>query len=486
MGNLDRLLDALAARLPPTADRAALVAALKAATEALPASQKKTRARLERDDCVEVLEAKLKAAGVDKDDDEEGSDEPEGYAAYAGVDGGDPAAVIDCCTALLADALSSLRPAEYAAEALEGFLAMMGAEDIGPLNAASLRRCTLLVPAVAGALGGDEPPAWRHFLGFLLAAHARLPEPDGGGVTENDRECGSRLGSLAAMLTQPASARSAVRVALTTAGPAPKAAALHRLAPAVLPVLHSSFSFGSGLESPNRGDLVSLFYGLCFVSCCSAAGVGDACVLREARTTLLTALERHFDAVLLLPELCRIAAPLCGPRSDGLKRRLAAGASGSKAAVAGLAKEVLEAAVASLSASALERLAACSGLPMPEEESRVDRKAAAAKARGELFFEDAAGAEQVDSVKAIFGVGSLALERLEGVEALEGEGSESEADEPGGKSAALKKKKRLKGKRLDLHAVKKSQARTGASSGPSGAPLPAAGRPKRRRTKGGE
>jgi len=172
--------------------------------------------------------------------------------------------------------------------------------------------------------------------------------------------------------------------------------------------------------------LAALLHALRFVGLCRSAGACSEATLDGARELLRAAFEGNFDASPLLPELRRLAVHVGGLRGKNLRRRLAA-VDSKGAASAALAAETLEAAAASAPPKCIGRIVACSGLPAGEEEQQVDQRAAKARAKGELFFEDVAGADVEDGADEEDGTvmtvaatvaRKRALESLEGVEAL--------------------------------------------------------------------
>jgi len=103
-------------------------------------------------------------------------------------------------------------------------------------------------------------------------------------------------------------------------------------------------------------------------------------------------LAARFDTTPLVPELRRLAASVEGPRGKSLQRQLRAGSGAEKGrtAAAAAAAEALELLASSLEPATITRLADFAGLPRGDDEEAlaVDARAAAARAMGELFFED--------------------------------------------------------------------------------------------------
>merc|ERR1719382_912318 len=94
MGNVDRLLEALAQKLPPASGRKAVEAALRAALEALPAEKAKTGAHIRKREkkCVDQIleslrEAKAAQEAQEALDRQEAASEDGSEESEAGADG---------------------------------------------------------------------------------------------------------------------------------------------------------------------------------------------------------------------------------------------------------------------------------------------------------------------------------------------------------------------------------------------------------------
>ncbi|CAE7248552.1 unnamed protein product, partial [Symbiodinium sp. CCMP2456] len=130
----------------------------------------------------------------------------------------------------------------------------------------------------------------------------------------------------------------------------------------------------------------------------------------EARESIAAALSRGFDATPMLPELRRITEDLGSlPKSSRslLKKVDVCIAERRASASAAVLLECVQSLADSLQLLHLHRLAGFSGLPVGEEE-HADVPAAAARARGDLFFEDTAGDVPLESLLA--GGSAAALE----------------------------------------------------------------------------
>ncbi|CAJ1395888.1 unnamed protein product [Effrenium voratum] len=235
--------------------------------------------------------------------------------------------------------------------------------------------------------------AWQRFLGLAavspLCAKDDLPEKD-------CAEAAARLGCASALLASPRAARTAVRIAtsLVTPGKEPQ-----RLVPSVLPLLRIGFK-GSVRLTGTRGDLLALLSSLRFAQC--ARSMTNASQLSEARRILTASLAADFDVSPLLPELRRIAeGPAAGlRRGKALMRKLDTGIAEAKTSgSAAVLTELIEALADKLPYSDLARLVSFSGLLLGEDE-QVDAKAAAARARGDLFFLDTDGEVPLESLLA--------------------------------------------------------------------------------------
>jgi len=415
MGNLDRLLEALARKLPRSADRASIVAALHEAAKALPENQAKTRKRLvsNEQDCIEKLEALLKKLPAEAHEDaasEAAPDEAQddsAVAAYAGISEDDPAACVARCAELVQGALAGLRPAKLAEDAFEGLLGVLPAGKIA-MDLDSFRLCMQLLPTASAALGCSEPPAWCRFLGFLLSALARLKGVKTSLSAQKDaKDVAARLGGLIALSSEHASARAVLRHGLSALDEVLSSEVMTRLVQAVLPIMGVAFSGVSAWEDAPvvRSDLVAVLHALRFVGLCRKAGAGEMRALNEASDMLRFALEKHFDATTISSKL----------QSMGLnaskRKRLANG----RADAARFVSETLLAASPPLSAASIADIVSSSGLPIGEGEEVHDKKAAAARARGDLFFEDVSGG---DLKEASAQMAANVLVKLDGIEDL--------------------------------------------------------------------
>lgn len=445
MGNVDKLLDALAQRLPRTADRKALSAALRAAADQLPAGQTKTKVRLLKSEsaCIRKLEQRLRdtdpsedAASADEEREEPQATPCDGGAGYAGVSSRDPDACLARCSNLLRDALTSIRSVHHAQQAIEGLLALLPPEqalsetgcghrfDIG-----AVQSCVQLVPLAVALLrnsDSSETPVWHRFLGFLLVAPLRLI----GNKDSDSDDVVNQLGSLVALVASPQAARSALRLTLSAIGSGADGIALTRFAPAIFLIANVGFGRG-GLDGADlvRGDMVALLQCMRLVGLCSNANVSSTQTLDEARDLLRVALEGHFDSALMLPELQHLFDRNAGkvPRSKVLKRRLVGAVGAGRNLVSSVVVDSVEALSSIVSALCISRLAEPCGLPIGKDE-RVDQRAAVARAQGDIFFEDVDGLGDdtgavVDGADDVGAAAASAAHvhsvgRIEGVEAL--------------------------------------------------------------------
>lgn len=421
MGNLERLLDALSRQLPVGSDRSTIARALKEAGKALPDSLTKTKAKLAQTEeaCVDILETRFReaeakaseavvveeVAAADTDVEEVKTDAS--AAAYQGVCEGDAPACFARCASLLQTALASLRSVELVSQALEGLIPLLPMPL--KLGVKDLSTCAFLLSTAAATLiGHGEPPvSWSVFLGFIITAPVHVKGKAVGPAATTEA---AKLGALVALHASRKVARNALRLGLGSLREAPGEAALKHFAPALVPVI--GVAFGSEVshdEKLVRGDLLALLHALRVISLCQQVGAFDAKLLSEARAFLRSFLEHRFDKQSLLPELRRLSLL---PSKKGEMRKLSSGESA----------EIIAAAVTSMDVDGIKRLADCSGLPEGAgEQEETDRNALAAKARGDLFFEDVgqAGNEDNDIVEQ---AGAQVVESklgvLEGVEAL--------------------------------------------------------------------
>lgn len=462
MSRLDSLLEAIAKRLPSDADENLIIASVRAAAKGLTEKQAKTKLLLVTSEgrIANRIQAKLREAaaakkaaeaqmleeeaGEDAEDNEEAEATTDIMSGYRDVDEDDPCACLSRALDLLTSALTSLRPTERATQALDGLLALVGcnAVEASPLPLDALRLCLRLVPAAVAAVGfGVEPLPWRKFLGFLLVAPARLTSSDF--QNKDAHELAHQLARLVALSArQPATARSALHTALSAlARPFSSNAWLSHVAPGVLLLVQRGFAGSSAFAGTalQRSDMVALLLAYRFFVSCRAAGAVAAieAAVIEAGNTLRLALERHFDAAPLKPELARLVRMGEGG-SKSLRRRLARPVDG-RANAAALTLEVMDVLPVSTPVAVFVRLATISGLPVGEDEE-LDRRIAKARAQGALFFEDVEGAANVAD-SAFAGVEAVAAAagaaRRKGVESISG----IEALRQAGKQSSKKKRK---------------------------------------------
>jgi len=297
--------------------------------------------------------------------------------------------------------MASTRPAEKAEIAVAGLLAVMPAEaspgdadEEHPFKLQGLRECIKLIPSAVAT----RPPSMARLLGFALAAPARLPERNN---VDEEVEIGVLAGRIGAMLALtadgPAAARVAARTGLSSLTHPVSEPVLRRLAPSLPSVVRAAFGSPCVVEQKDamlRGDLVAALHALRLVSLSrSLLQLGNAATMTEARDLLVACLEHTFDATLLQPQLSKLAVRATGKAGQLVRKRLAGSRIKSKAGAAALVADVFDAVPAtSISTNSLRKLADCSGLPLGEDEE-MDKKAAAAKAKGDLFFEDVDGVE---------------------------------------------------------------------------------------------
>jgi len=443
MGNVDKLLESLAHRLPPATDKATLRAVLQAARAALPKKMGKTKEQLSNmeDACIASLAQRIKQGGgsntvsvvaeeagrlghasvalaasssgtdatsANTNDVDAKAEEAAAIGLYADVDEDDIEACLARCIELLTKALMNLRPAERALRAIEGLMALLPPEhtaaelegDAMACFSLDLLRSGARMASLASALTEGsaigEKLAWRRLMGFFVAMPARLSK-DSFGVKDSTlhscREAAQHLGGIVALAGQPESARAALRIALPWLGKTPDASALACVWSTSLPVARVGLS-GAALSraSLKRGDIVALLLLAQLLRLCRAQGVGHDHEHEELQGMLRSALEHSVDTAPMLPQLQKLTQRVPGQRGKALQRQLAVprrslGCAGMAAAVL----QVMEAVpIGSLSAASITKLAAACGLPLDEDE-RVDQRLEAARARGSLFFEDVEG-----------------------------------------------------------------------------------------------
>lgn len=414
MGNLDRLLEALARQLPRSADHTSIAAALHEAAKALPESQAKTRKRLtgSEEACVVKIEALLKEKPEDAieevatDVQEDALVENPAGAGYADITDDDPTVCVARCAELLQAALGSLRPAKHAEEALEGLMAILSTSETA-LELEILRKCIEVLPTASAALGCSGSPALCHFSAFLITTFARIESSDG--HSSAYRSLAVKLGSLVALTSDHSSARVVLHRSLKCCDEVAGNEVLACLSAAIMPIVYVAFGRLNAFKDVDmvRGDLAALLHTLRFIGLCRKAAVGEARSLTEANNLIVNALEHHFDAAALLPRLRGLvivgAKRKRRGKGDNVEKR-------TRAESAKLVSEAVLKASTSMTAAAIAEIASASGLPMGNEED-ADRLAAVARARGDLFFEDVAG-----TTAAV--VNAKASIRLDGVEAL--------------------------------------------------------------------
>lgn len=145
----------------------------------------------------------------------------------------------------------------------------------------------------------------------------------------------------------------------------------------------------------------------------------------EVRQILVTALGRDYDVSPMLPELRRMAEAQARQLKRGKAMLKKLQRAEAKASATAAAVELIEM-VKGLQSSELSRLVGFAGLPVGDDE-QVDAKAAAARARGDLFFEDTSGDAPLENLlsggsstaeEAMLQVQKRKLGNLDGVEQL--------------------------------------------------------------------
>eukprot|EP00913_Durusdinium_trenchii_P030321 g28405.t1 len=385
--DMEKLLHALAEKLPANAGRSTVELAFRSAVDALPKSKIRDELLLKQTRLIGRLRSLLP----------EGDAPGDPAACFQGVDINKPGDCIKHCQSLLQDALVSLDPAARSEEALAALVALFPPES-GPwrftsagsglveltdqsirLESGDLEALVQMLPCAATALGTQNTIAWRRFLGLCVAAPLRLTQD------APTMKVVERLACTAAVLATAPAARTAVRIATASASlTSVSQSHLACLVPALLPLLRIGFLKGSC--DSTRGDLLALLGGLRVLRLTRS----KTPQFSEMRQILTAALLRDFDATPLDHK---------GSLRRGkalLKKLKAAEAKTSSAAVT---VELVEALAEVLQPSELARLVSFSGLPCGEDEE-VDAKAAAARARGDLFFEDTAGDVPLESLLA--------------------------------------------------------------------------------------
>mmetsp|Transcript_19059 Transcript_19059/g.44520 ORF Transcript_19059/g.44520 Transcript_19059/m.44520 type:complete len:502 (-) Transcript_19059:9-1514(-) len=443
MGKAEKLLDALAAKLWRTTDRKILLQALKAAAAGLPEDSKfraslteeefshldGLRSRIQRrrqehwaaaESAAAAADASERAAATSQEAAaaKEESEHANAVAAYDDVDEGDVKQCMLRCTELLKKALLAL-PAEEGKtgvrDALEGFLAVC--PNDAPVGVGSLSLLARILSLTAGAcaaaakddhvLGASSvlSRTWKRLLRFVLMAMTRICNADSGIPSllangkqhEKKREVLARLGCLVALVGSAAARRFALRELYKSIcqKPPTDTVLLECIVSATLPVARSSLSQSelSTLEA-EKLDLEVVLRGIGFVGVCKSAGLKNE-ELQETRACLQAALTSVVNPRLLLPEVRKVSKKLQGPSARSAQRLLLAGGPAEKSAQAAAAAiaTVLEAKALAVTPKGslklpIEALLSLSGLPQGDTED-IDEKAAIARARGDLFFEDA-------------------------------------------------------------------------------------------------
>eukprot|EP00435_Cladocopium_sp_Y103_P039563 s196_g10.t1 len=304
---MDKLIAALAEKLPANAGRSTVELAFRAAVDALPKSKLRNTALLKQDRLIARLVALVRKKKTEEvpgeaEPEVEEDQEPGLHGCYEGVDADKPGECLQHCKRLLQDASVSLDPAARAEEALRDFIALFPPEADWTLDMGELRMFAEIL-ALAATAGLEDTVAWKRFLGLSISAVLRVEEPaecDSGQMDEalQRLSCTVKL-----LVQQPSVARAAVRIAMA-GGSVDDATMLKRLVPFLLPLLRSGFLRGGG--ATHRGDLLALLSGLRVLQLATRSGLASE-KLSEVRTILTTALSRDYDATPLLPELTRIA-----------------------------------------------------------------------------------------------------------------------------------------------------------------------------------
>jgi len=481
------LVEALAARLPAGCALEDAVAALREASDALPQEKINTKQLLKRHESRrareilrKVRERTVKAPEAQDDDEEEEEFlETAAEAASTSVfsdEATDNAELcVKECETLLRSALASLQPVERASEVLEGLLALqpvsgLTAESEGDWTLEVATKFAALVPLVSAALNSagdlDTLPIWSRFLSLALLAPLRVALAEG----EREEEVidlARRMGGLVSLVASTTSARGALRLVFSACAgtDVPSGPLLQRLGAALLPVL--SAALGEGAEAPQyRSEAAAMMHLLRLVALLrsSRSSAGEAVTkglfiadpqeraLSLAADGLKAALARA-DLRPLLEEADEVASEIPGKRGRLLTKRLKA--ASSREAAASAFCEALELRAADLEPSKIDHLAGLVGLPMgvADEALKIDAAAAAARARGDLFFEDVAPGASSTPAK-----GSKRKKSKE--EEEEAKEDEDEDEDEEAEVQKKKKSKRKKGKEEEDVEVAAAEERT--------------------------
>eukprot|EP00438_Fugacium_kawagutii_P014395 Skav221735 [mRNA] locus=scaffold542:436715:438121:- [translate_table: standard] len=389
---MEKLIGALAEKLPAHAGRSTVELAFRAAVDALPKSKLKDRVLVKREQLIGRLLVLVRQKTVEEAN--EVAEEPQDvdkdfqlHSCYQDVDTDKPRDCLKHCRSLVQDALVSLDPAARAEEALGGLVALFPPERTDwKLDIGDLQTLVQILTLAAATRGLQDTVAWKRFLGFVISAVLRLDAANG---MMNEVQ---RLGCTTALLVQqPSVARAAVRIA--TSSEYGSRDQCVRLVPILAPLLRTGFLRGGG--KTHRGDLLALLSGLRFLQLATMSGLHSD-KLAEIRKILTTAFSRDYDATPMLPELQRIAenhARLL-KRGKAILRKMQ---NAAKTSSTSTTVEIIEALAKELQQQELARLVGFSGLPAGDDE-QIDANAAAARARGDLFFEDTSGDVPLESL----------------------------------------------------------------------------------------
>jgi len=432
MGKAERLLDALAAKLWRTKDREILLTALRSAATALPEQQEKLRSHLKEEEfsCLQGLLARIDErrqqhaanlaaeaaakraaeaqAGKHGQVDEAANEEEEetAVAAYDDVAESEPGQCLQRCLDLLRKAIQLLPAVEGksgARNALEGLLAVFPADaTVSSADLSQLCRVISFSHAACTTVTDDDKllggvpmsRTWRRLLQLSLLALLRT-DTDSASGEKKGKAVMVRLGAVVALTKVSKPKRFALRELFKTAclKPPTEDSLLESVVTTVLPIARSCIS-GSELqtEAAERINAEVVLRGLAFVGVCKSAGLHSE-ELQELRNLLQEGLDKVVDATLLLPEARRMVKKWTGPEAKSLRKLVAPGGAAvkNKTTAARAVARVVEGQVVAgkepSKAPRVEGLLSMCGLPKGELDE-IDEKAAIAKARGDIFFED--------------------------------------------------------------------------------------------------
>eukprot|EP00746_Dinoflagellata_sp_MGD_P006880 gnl/MRDRNA2_/MRDRNA2_113565_c0_seq1.p1 gnl/MRDRNA2_/MRDRNA2_113565_c0~~gnl/MRDRNA2_/MRDRNA2_113565_c0_seq1.p1 ORF type:complete len:502 (+),score=110.28 gnl/MRDRNA2_/MRDRNA2_113565_c0_seq1:96-1601(+) len=393
MGKADKIIEALAQKLPSSASRHTVIEALRAAALAVPASAAKTRQRLVEgeadfaDAIEEKLACRLTLEAVDKAQPAEqaGSRRQPQHAAFDDLKARPLAERAARCLSLI-----RMQSAARCSAILEAFSATLSSDK--PISEHDFDQCLRILPMISTLLDpADKPPAWYSFSCFLLAAPSRLKEAN----KSKKQEFGERVGGLLTLCTGNLEMQTIVKDTLFSLD-CSEPETLTAVCPGMFRAIHHGFvATSQKSETPTNlthDGLLVLLLAFRFLSQCNTAKLGTATDLAKLQQALVHSITHlRLDGNPQWKEGLSqfVEMHVGGAEKAALKRKLSR--VGKKRVDS--AQTVAEALAASPQTPVDALVGLVNKVCPVEAEAQMVKRAAVARAAGALFYEDSGTAK---------------------------------------------------------------------------------------------